>query len=126
MRHTARSGDQPTHEIREILNQYLLKHKLMDGRSDSTSNKQLHWHIDYLLDHNTSELINIALICSRTRIERRAYYLLSGMDEVEIVERGIGASDSRDATHFWRINETNEFWAALNHELANMINHSVS
>lgn len=117
MRHTLRSGNRTPHKIRKALFKYFIENNLVDDGIEKFVSKRVHWHVDYLLDQVETELTNVLLLCSRSRVERLVYDLICEKDELEIIERGLGASDSRNLTHLWRLNETDLFWRLLIREL---------
>ena len=124
MRHVIRSGQRPSHKIRDVLRTYLVENKLADNRIEAIRNKRLHWHVDYLLDHENSDLTHIMLLCNQYRIERYVYTVLSNKKEVEIIEPGLGASDTQNKTHLWKLHETDGFWRLLVRELEDLLERS--
>jgi len=63
-------------------------------------NKKLHWHIDYLLENEFVEILEIMTFPSESREECERNHQLLNMQNVEIIAKGFGSSDcSKCPTH---------------------------
>ena len=76
--------------------------------------KTLHWNVDFLLDLQSAELINILAIRSPERLENKIAKRLEQNPYTSIIERGLGANDVPGATHLLRIRTNDIWWASLN------------
>jgi len=62
-------------------------------------NKKFHWHIDYILSHENTSLIEV---WTKEKDEECAVAsTISKLPETEIVRKGIGSSDCRCQTHLF-------------------------
>ncbi len=68
--------------------------------------KNNRWHIDYLLKH--ARVAGVLLLPSSQRLEEIVAEKLSHIEAVEPLVPGFGASDSRQATHLFRIVQKDE------------------
>ena len=75
--------------------------------------KTLHWNIDFLLDLQSAELVNIFAIRSTERLENRIAKRLEQDPHTEIIERGLGANDAPGNTHLLRVREDRMWWVSL-------------
>ncbi len=60
--------------------------------------KKMHWHIDYLLQNNNLEIIEIKVFPSFRREECERNLILQSMPESEIPVNGFGSSDCSKCT----------------------------
>lgn len=113
IRHATRTGDKRPHSIRkEMINRFI---ECGLGPRDllPKHGKTLHWNIDFLLDLQSAELVNIFAIRSPERLENRLAKRLEQDPHTEIIERGLGANDAPGNTHLLRIREDRMWWASL-------------
>ncbi len=120
IRHATRSGDQPTHPIREAMLSRFVECDLGDGNLLPRQGKTLHWNVDFLLDLPSAELVGISAIRSRERLEGRLARELEEDPHTGIIERGLGANDVPGNTHLLHINAADGWWALLPELLASM------
>lgn len=113
IRHATRSNHKPPHPIREkMINQFIecgLGHRDLLPKHGKT----LHWNVDYLLDLQSAELVNIFAIRSAERLENRIAKRLEQDLHTEIIERGLGANDAPGNTHLLHVPEDSAWWASL-------------
>lgn len=120
IRHATRSGDQPTHHIREAMLSRFAECDLGDGDLLPRRGKTLHWNVDFLLDLPSAELVGISAIRSRKRLEGRLAKRLEEDPHTGVIERGLGANDVPGNTHLLHINAADGWWALLPELLASM------
>ena len=113
IRHATRSGDKPPHTIREKMINRFIECGLGPRDLLPKHGKTLHWNIDFLLDLQSAELVNILAIRSTERLENRLAKRLERDPHTEIIERGLGANDAPGATHLLRIRENRMWWPSL-------------
>ena len=113
IRHATRSGNKPPHAIREdMMNRFteccLGSENLLPRRG-----KTLHWNVDFLLDLQSAEIVNIFAIRSSERLENRIAERLERDPRTEVIERGLGANDAPGSTHLLHILADCTWWASL-------------
>ena len=113
IRHATRSGDQPTHPIREAMLSRFAECDLGDGNLLPRQGKTLHWNVDFLLDLPSAELVGISAIRSRERLEGRLARELEEDPHTGIIERGLGANDVPGNTHLLHVCAAERWWASL-------------
>ena len=113
IRHATRSGNQSPHAIREKMINQFAECGLGSGNLLPRQGKTLHWNIDFLLDLQAVELVNICAIRSPERLENRIAKWLEGDPHTEIIERGLGANDAPGATHLLRVRADGTWWTSL-------------
>jgi len=111
IRHATRSGNKPPHTIRaEMITRFaecgLGPRDLLPQRG-----KTLHWNIDFLLDLQSAEIVNIFAIRSPERLENRIAKSLEGDPRTNIIEQGLGANDAPGNTHILHVPE-DRTWSA--------------
>jgi Uri superfamily endonuclease len=75
--------------------------------------KALRWHVDYLLDHEASDLVAIIALRSPERMETAWGRLLEEDPHTRIVEKGLGAGDAPGRTHLLRVEADEGWWCRL-------------
>ena len=116
IRHATRSGNQPPHAIREKMINQFAERGLGNGNLLLRQGKTLHWNVDFLLDLQSAEIVNIFAIRSPERLENRIAKQLERDPHTEIIEPGLGANDAPGATHLLRIREDKMWWASFTDE----------
>lgn len=111
IRHATRSGDKPAHTIREKMINQFAECGLGSGNLLPRHGKTLHWNVDFLLDLESAEIVNIFVIRSPERLENRIARRLEQNSHTDIIEQGLGANDAPGATHLLR-SRTNDMWWA--------------
>jgi Uri superfamily endonuclease len=109
LRHAARTGRRPPHAIAGPLADALGQAGL---RGSPCRAKHARWHVDYLLDHPSAELIGVLAIRSMARLEDVLASCLMGDPGIALVAGGLGASDAPGATHLLRVAGPDGWWDA--------------
>ena len=129
VRHATRSGDKPPHTIRKKMIHQFAKCGLGSGNLLPRQGKTLYWNVDFLLDLQSAEIINIFAIRSAERLENRIAKWLEGDPRTNIIEPGLGANDVPGNTHLLRVREDRTWWTSLTDDIqenfsnqANIIN----
>lgn len=113
VRHATRSGNNPPHVIRdEMVHQF---NEVSLGPPDPLpkNGKKLFWNIDYMLDLEIVEIINIIAIRSPERLEFTIAEFLEEDENTEIIEKSLGANDAPKNTHVLRVNSDDTWWVSL-------------
>ena len=113
IRHATRSGDKPPHAIREDMIDRFAECGLGSGNLLPRQGKTSHWNVDFLLDLQSAELINILAIRSPERLENKIAKRLEQNPYTSIIERGLGANDAPGATHLLHVRADETWWALL-------------
>ena len=113
IRHATRNGDKPPHAIREKMINQFAECGLGSGDLLPRRGKTLHWNVDFLLDLQSAELINIFAIRSHERLENRIAKQLERDPHTDVIERGLGANDAPGATHLLRVQADSTWWMSL-------------
>ncbi|MDD9973984.1 MAG: DUF123 domain-containing protein, partial [Candidatus Poribacteria bacterium] len=113
IRHATRSGDKPPHTIREKMIHQFTECGLGSGNLLPRQGKTLHWNVDFLLDLQSAEIVNIFAIRSPERLENRIAKWLERDPRTDIIERGLGANDAPGATHLLRLGADDMRWMSL-------------
>lgn len=113
VRHATRSGNKPPHAIREYMIKEFNKFQLGPPNPLPKSGKNLFWNIDYLLDLETSEIINIIAIRSTERLENTISEFLESNCHTQIIEKSLGANDSPQHTHILSVNDDDNWWKSI-------------
>ena len=117
VRHATRSRDKPSHAIREkMINQFAVC-GLGNGNLLPKQGKTLHWNVDFLLDLQSAEIVNIFAIRSPKRLENRIARWLEHDPHTDIIESGLGANDVPGATHLLRVREDKMWWTSFMDEV---------
>lgn len=124
IRHATRTGDKLPHPIREKMINRFIECGLGPRDLLPKHGKTLHWNIDFLLDLQSAELVNIFAIRSTERLENRFAKRLERDPHTEIIERGLGANDAPGATHLLRIRENRMWWASLTDKVKSVLKES--
>lgn len=113
IRHATRSGNKPPHTIREEMITRFAECGLGPPDLLPKRSKTLHWNVDFLLDLQSAEIINILAIRSPERLENRIAKCLERDPRTEIIEPGLGANDAPGSTHLLRLRADNISWASI-------------
>ena len=124
IRHATRTGDKLPHPIRKKMINRFSECGLGPRNLLPKHGKTLHWNIDFLLDLQSAELVNIFAIRSTERLENRLAKRLERDPHTEIIERGLGANDAPGATHLLRIREDRMWWASLTDKVKRVLKES--
>lgn len=77
------------------------------------SRKKLFWNIDFLLDLQLSEIVNIIAIRFPQRLEYTIAKFLERNADTQIIEKCLGANDAPHNTHLLRVPADDTWWASL-------------
>ena len=124
IRHATRTGDKLPHPIRKKMINRFIEYGLGPRDLLPKHGKTLHWNIDFLLDLQSAELVNILAIRSTERLENRLAKRLERDPHTEIIERGLGANDAPGATHLLRIRENRMWWTSLTDKVKSVLKES--
>ena len=113
IRHATRTGDKPPHAIREKMMNQFVECGLGSGNLLLRQGKTLHWNVDFLLDLQSAEIVNILAIRSPERLENRVAKWIERYPQTEIIEPGLGANDAPGATHLLHVRADETWWALL-------------
>ena len=113
VRHATRSGDRPPHAIREDMMNQFAECGLGNGNLLPRQGKTPHWNVDFLLDLQSAEVVNIIAIRSPKRLEWTIAELLERDADTQIIEKGLGANDTPRNTHLLRVNADEIWWSSL-------------
>ncbi len=124
IRHATRTGDKLPHPIQKKMINRFIECGLGHRDPLPKHGKTLHWNIDFLLDLQSAELVNILAIRSTERLENRLAKRLEQDPHTEIIERGLGANDAPGATHLLRVRENRMWWASLTDKVKSVLKES--
>ena len=117
IRHATRSNNKQPHAIREKLINQCVEHGLGPRDLLPKSDKTPHWNVDFLLDLQSAEIVNIFAIRSHKRLESRIAKRLEHDPHTEIIESGLGANDTPGSTHLLRLRTNKHIMEILNDTL---------
>ena len=75
--------------------------------------KKLFWNVDFLLDLQLTEIVNVIAIRSPERLEYTLAELLERDTDTQIIEKGLGANDTPRNTHLLRVPTDETWWTSL-------------
>ena len=113
VRHATRSGDKSPHAIREDMINRFAECGLGPQNPLPKSGKTLFWNVDFLLDLQIAEIVNLIAIRSPERLEHTIAGLLEHDADTEIIEKGLGANDAPRSTHLLRTNADETWWVSF-------------
>lgn len=114
IRHATRTGNKPPHAIREKMINRFVECGLGPRDLLPKRGKTLHWNVDFLLDLQSAEIINIFAIRFSERLENRIAKQLENDPHTEIIEPDLGANDAPGNTHLLRVRaDSNRWWVSL-------------
>ena len=113
VRHATRSGDKPPHAIRKSMINRFAECCLGPRDPLPKSGKTLFWNVDFLLDLQIAEIVNIIAIRSPERLEYTIAVLLEHDAETQIIEKGLGANDAPRNTHILRTSRDESWWSSV-------------
>ena len=113
IRHATRSGDRPPHAIREEMVKQFRDCGLGPPDPLPKNGKKLFWNVDFLLDLQSAEIVNIFAIRSPERLENRIAKWLECDPRTDIIEQGLGANDAPGNTHLLRLRTDDMGWMSL-------------
>ena len=103
IRHASRSRGKPPHTIRSsIIKQFSLD-EVTGNCTFEITEKKLHWHIDYLLEHPETEITHVVIIGNPEKMEHKLAGFLADLNETSQLAPRLGAQDTRNSTHLLRV-----------------------
>ncbi len=121
LRHASRSQGQPAHALRPQLWQDL-QTIFPERPLILPTHKKLRWHVDYLLDEVTVELVQVLVITNDLRLEHELGQMLLAFAGTAVLAPGLGATDMPGNTHLLAIPAADPWWHTLvNHLEAKFI-----
>ena len=126
IRHATRSRDNSPHAIREEMINQFAERGLGNGNLLPKHGKTLHWNVDFLLDLQSAEIVNIFAIRSPKRLENRIARWLERDPHTEIIEPGLGANDAPGATHLLCIRADRTWWTFFTDEMQVLLEENTS
>ena len=117
VRHATRSNDKPPHRIRPVMIKYFQECGL--GLSDPIpkNGKKLFWNVDYMLDLEIAEIINVIAIRSSQKLESTIGRFLELNKDSQIIENGLGANDAPNRTYILRVNSDDMWWSSITKDI---------
>ena len=117
VRHATRTGNKLPHTIREKMINRFVECGLGPRDLLPKRGKTLHWNVDFLLDLQSAEIINIFAIRSSERLESRIAKQLESDPHTEVIEPGLGANDAPRNTHLLRLNADETWWVSFTEDI---------
>ena len=125
VRHATRSSGKLPHAIREAMVKQFHDSGLGPPDPLPKNGKKLFWNIDFLLDLQSTEIVNVIAIRSPKRLEHTIAKLLEHDANTQIIEKGLGANDAPRNTHVLRVNADETWWLSLADNMQqNFVNHT--
>ena len=118
LRHASRSDGQSPQPIRQRMLDLFSKIGLGPNPLHPPTGKKLHWHVDFLLDEQATELTAVYLIRSPQRFEEHAARWLMDLPEVSAIVSGLGATDDPGGTHLLRVTAVSNWWTSFPDQLS--------
>jgi Uri superfamily endonuclease len=113
VRHATRSGDKPPHRIRGEMLEHFRTIGLGKENPTPKHGKKTHWHVDYLLDELSAEIVNVFAIRSDRKLEAALGKFLENHPHTVVFEKGLGANDVSGNTHILRVGADETWWHDL-------------
>ena len=117
VRHATRSANLPPHAIRCEMIHRFTECGLGIGNLLPRRGKTLHWHIDFLLQLQSAEIVSVIVLRSPERLENSIAKQLVQDAYTQVIEKGLGANDIPGSTHLLRVNADSPWWASLANQL---------
>ena len=117
VRHATRTSFKPHHKIRDEMLTKFQASGLGPPNPLPRNDKKLFWNIDYLLDLEIAEIINVIAIRSSQKLESKVGKYLENRKETQILEKGLGANDSPNNTYILHAEIDDIWWVSLVDEI---------
>jgi Uri superfamily endonuclease len=124
IRHASRSSGKKPHEIREAIVKLFSNNDASRNCTIEPTEKKLHWHIDYLLEHAEAEISHIVIIRNPEKIEHNLSEFLSSVQETTQLAPRLGAQDTRNSTHILSVIDRQGILEQLGQYIPILIGHS--
>ncbi len=112
VRHATRTNEQTPHPIQTLMQKMFVQKGMGHGDLRPSNGKRFHWHVDYLLDQASTDLVAAYVIRSPLPIEAELGRLLAADPGTAFVEPGMGASDIPGNTNLLAVRNQN-WWRSL-------------
>lgn len=113
VRHATRSNGKPPHRIRKVMIKHFQECGLGPPNPIPINGKKLFWNVDYMLDLEYAEIINVIAIRSSNKLESTIGKYLELNSQSQIIEKGLGANDSPNHTYILRVNSDDKWWSSI-------------
>jgi Uri superfamily endonuclease len=110
LRHATRSGGKSPHLIRTALLEQLRSERMAGV---IPRKKNLHWHVDYLLDRSEAEIINVVVLRGSNFSESHLARIVEDQPETLVFAPGLGASDDPGSTHLLAVQGGEVWWSHM-------------
>lgn len=119
VRHATRSNDKPPHRIRKVMIKHFQACGLGPPNPIPINGKKLFWNVDYMLDLECAEIINVIAIRSSMKLESTIGKYLELNSQSQIIEKGLGANDAPNHTYILRVNSDDKWWSSIANGIKN-------
>lgn len=120
LRHSSRSGEQPPHPIQATMLSQFPKLGVASNELQAPTDKRLRWHVDYLLDKSSVELVAAYVVRSSLVLEPSIGDMLEGDPHTVVFEPGLRASDRPGSTYLLRVEAEESWWRRLANRLRSL------
>jgi Uri superfamily endonuclease len=105
IRHASRSNGKPPHKIQSEIIKLFSKNDAVKSCAFIASEKKLHWHIDYFLEHSEAEITHVLIMRHPEKLEHHLSEFLASIRETSLVAPRLGAQDTRNSSHILRLTD---------------------
>ena len=105
IRHASRSNGKPPHKIQSEIIKLFSKNDAVKSCAFIASEKKLHWHIDYFLEHSEAEITHVLIMRHPEKQEHHQSEILASIRETSLVAPRLGAQDTRNSSHILRLTD---------------------
>ncbi len=105
IRHASRSNGKPPHKIQSEIIKLFSKNDAVKSCAFIASEKKLHWHIDYFLEHSEAEITHVLIMRHPEKLEHHLSEFLASIRETSLVALRLGAQDTRNSSHILRLTD---------------------
>lgn len=113
IRHATRSNVRMPHPVHDLLIRHFMAFGLGRDRLSTRSPKRLHWNIDYVLDDNDAELVDIFYVRNERRLEHDLVRILERLPATVAPFPGLGAHDHPGHSHFFCLTSGARTWSTV-------------
>lgn len=117
VRHATRSNDKPPHRICPVMITQFQECGLGPSDPIPKNGKKLFWNVDYMLDLEIAEIINVLAIRSSQKLESTIGRFLELNKDSQIIENGLGANDAPNHTYILRVNSDDMWWSSITKDI---------
>jgi len=105
IRHASRSNGKPPHKIQSEIIKLFSKNDAVKSCAFIASEKKLHWHIDYFLEHSEAEITHVLIMRHPEKLEHHLSEFLASIRETSLIAPRLGAQDTRNSSHILRLTD---------------------